>query len=164
MTEPSARLTYRLISAPDTLTPATAGHPRQGRLEITAALEGSSTEVLRCRSITVTVPTGSAPDRLTNQPERIDTRYRAPRTWHIRKNTADPQVTEFTLRPQNPRHEAVFDDTATVTLILERIPLVTRPGSIGIRITADIASGTQPFARAITTLPLTIHPDAANQP
>ncbi len=61
MTEPSARLTYRLISAPDTLTPATAGHPRQGRLEITAALEGSSTEVLRCRSITVTVPTGAHP-------------------------------------------------------------------------------------------------------
>ncbi len=41
---------------------------------------------------------------------------------------------------------------------------MTRPGSIGIRITADIASGTQPFARAITTLPLTIHPAAANQP
>lgn len=163
MTEPTASLTYSLVSDPETLTPATAGHPRQGRLEITAALDGSGTEVLRCRSITVSVPTGSAPDPLTNQPERITTGYRARTRWLISKNTAGREAIEFTLRPQNPHGEHVFVTDETVTLILERIPLTTGPGAINIRITAATAGGTEAYARATTTVSLIIHPAAADR-
>jgi hypothetical protein len=164
MNEPTTTLAYSLVSEPENLAPASEGHPRQGRLEITAALDPSSTQVLRCRSITVTVPTGRAPDGLTNQPERITTGYRARTRWLISKNTANPTRTEFTLRPQNLRRELVFDAAETVTLILERIPLITQAGTVEIQITADTNSGTEPYARATTTVPLTIHRAAADQP
>lgn len=162
MTEPTASLTFSLVSDPETLTPATAGHPRQGRLEITAAFDGSGTEVLHCRSITVTLPTGNAPDSLTNQPERITTGYRARTRWLISKNTANPAAIEFTLHPQNPHREHVFHAAEAVTLILERIPLTSGPGPVNIRITAATAGGggTKAYARAATTVPLNIHPAA----
>jgi hypothetical protein len=164
--EPGARLVFSLTSTPDTLTPATATDRRKGRLEITAALDNAGTrdQSLRCRSLTVTIPTGSAPDRLTHQPERINTGFRSRRTWwHISKNTTDPQATVFTLRPQNPRREAVFDDASSVTLVLDRIPLTTRPGTIDIRVTAETAIGTGDiggagaFARTTASLQLTVH-------
>jgi hypothetical protein len=166
MTESGARLAFSLTSTPDMLAPATAADRRKGLLQITAALDvpAGSGRILRCRSITVAIPTGTAPGRLTSQPECINTGFRSPRGWwHVSRNTTDPEAAVFRLRPQNPRQEAVFDDTARVTLVLDRIPLTTESGTVDIRITAetaDPAAGAGVFARAGTVLPLVIGPAA----
>lgn len=158
MTEPAARLAFTLTSTPNVLVPATAGQPRQGRLEISAALADADagTQPLRCRSITVTVPTGIGGQSLTDQADRIDTAYRAARSWHVFKNTADPRAAVFVLRPSNPRHEAVFDAGVAVSLILDRIPLTGRPGTLDIQVTSDIGGEARAFAETTTTLRLRI--------
>jgi hypothetical protein len=159
----TAQLSYHLASTPATLNRATSGRPCRGRLEITATRNPAARGAATCRSITVTVPTGTGPRALTNQPERIHTAYSAHsaghgRTWYIHKNTTDPERTVFTLTPENPRHEAVFDDTATLTLILNNIPLTGQSDTVALNISDQTGTGTGTCTRSDVTLTLTIHP------
>jgi hypothetical protein len=161
VTEPAttANLSYTLATGPAGLVRATAGHPRQGRLEITAG----STDGQRptsCRSITVTVPTGLAGAALTHHPERIDTAYSAPGGWFIERNFANPDAAVFTFRPSNRHHEALFDDSAGLVLILDRIPLAPRSGDVELTITDETASrpGAQDCTVGKATVTVTINP------
>ncbi|MFI9362707.1 hypothetical protein ACIG5E_16890 [Kitasatospora sp. NPDC053057] len=167
MTEPAdtTLLTYALTTTPAVLVRATPGHPRQGRLEITVSRNPQARGDASCRSITVEVPSGGHPQALTDRPERIDTAYSAPhgRSWHIHKNTAThPDRTVITCTPENPRREAVFDETATLTLILERIALTGPPGTVSLRITDDTAGGSQAHARRSTELSVAVQQDPAD--
>ncbi|GAU65958.1 putative hypothetical protein [Streptomyces sp. NBRC 110611] len=161
MTEPAvtAPLRYTLTTFPPVLTRAAPGRPHQGRLEITVTRdrEAAKTNAV-CRGVTVEVPTGKAPEALTNRPDHIDATYAAPRgrTWHIRKSTSHTDRTVFICTPENPRHEAVFDDTATFTLILDRIPLTGSPGTVTLHITDDTTTGSGTYTRRRTDLPLTL--------
>ncbi|MFE6050035.1 hypothetical protein ACFQ6N_04735 [Kitasatospora sp. NPDC056446] len=160
MPEPvaTAHLTYTLVTTPAALTRATPRHPRRGRLSITIARTPDTPGPATCRSITLEVPTGIHAEAITTQPERIDTAYSAPRgrTWHILKNTARPDCTVFTCSPENPRREAVFDDTWALTLILDNIPLTALPGTTTVRITDDTAAASAPYTRHSAALPVTV--------
>ncbi|WEB45312.1 hypothetical protein MOV08_42470 [Streptomyces yunnanensis] len=161
MTEPAvtAPLRYTLTTFPPVLTQAAPGHPRQGRLEIAVTRDPEAVRTnAGCRGITVEVPTGNGPKALTNRPDRIDATYAAPRgrTWHIRKSTSHSDRTVFVCTPENPRHEAVFDDTATFTLILDRIPLTGSPDTVTVRITDETATGSGTYTRRGTDLPLAL--------
>ncbi|MEI5098265.1 hypothetical protein RB200_05895 [Streptomyces sp. PmtG] len=155
----TAPLRYTLTTFPPVLAQAAPGHPRQGRLEITVsrAPEAARTAPV-CRGITVEVPTGNRPEALSNRPDRIDATYGAPhgRTWHIRKSTSHSDRTVFLCTPENPRHEAVFDDATTFTLILDRIPLTGSPGTVTLRVTDESATGSETHALRSTDLPLTL--------
>ncbi len=155
----TALLSYALTTTPAVLARATPGHPRQGRLEITVSRNPVGKGGAGCRSITVEVPTGQHAQALTDRPERIDTAYSAPHghSWHIHKNTAaHPDRTVFTCTPENPRREAVFDESTTLTLILERIALTGPPGTVSLRITDDTAAHAQAHARRSTELTVTV--------
>ncbi|MCX4635661.1 hypothetical protein QT196_34975 [Streptomyces sp. P9-2B-2] len=161
MTESAATapLRYTLTTFPPVLTQAAPDRPSQGRLEIKVFRDPEAVQTTAgCRSITVEVPTGDRPDALTDRPDRIDATYGAPhgRTWHIRKSISHSDRTVFVCTPENPRHEAVFNDTATFTLILDRIPLTGSPSTVGLRITDESATGSETHTRRSTDLRLTV--------
>ncbi|MER6839135.1 hypothetical protein [Streptomyces platensis] len=161
MTESAATapLRYTLATFPPVLTQAAPGRPSQGRLEIKVFRDPEAVQTTAgCRSITVEVPTGGRPEALTDRPDRIDATYSAPRgrTWHIRKSISHSDRTVFVCTLENPRHEAEFNDTATFTLILDRIPLTGSPSTVSLRVTDDSATGSETYIRRSTHLPLAI--------
>ncbi|MFF9644124.1 hypothetical protein [Kitasatospora aureofaciens] len=169
MTEPAdtALLSYALTTIPAVLAQATPGHPHQGRLEIEVSRNPGAKGETSCRSITVEVPTGDHPQALTDRPERLDTAYRAPHgsTWHLRTDTTThTDRTVITCTPENPRRQAVFDETDTFTLVLERIALTGPAGTVSLRVTDDTAGPSQAHARRNTVLPVTVQqaPDGAS--
>ncbi|MFD9688782.1 hypothetical protein [Kitasatospora sp. NPDC059088] len=151
-------LRYTLTTSPPDLVRATAGHPRQARLEIAVTRNPAADGVPDCRSITVEVPIGDGADALTARAERIDTAYRAPhgRGWHIRATTPEPGRTVFTCTPEGPRGKAGFDDREDFTLVLERIPLTGPPGTVQLRISDETATGSGAYARRSTVLPVAV--------
>ncbi|QMU78375.1 hypothetical protein GXW83_24365 [Streptacidiphilus sp. PB12-B1b] len=166
MTEPAAtaNLRYTLTTTPEGLLPATADHARQGRLEITAGNPDSRSPAT-CRSITLTVPTDPSGAALTHYPERINTGYSGPGTWYIERNFADPGSAVFTFRPSNRRHEARFDGSAGLVLILDAIPLTTRSGDVELKISDETRSesGAYGFTSGEATVTVTISPAPAQQ-
>jgi hypothetical protein len=160
MTDPvaTANLSYTLTSTSQLLGRSASDRPRQGRLEITATRNPDAPGPTGCRAITLTLPTGTGRAALTDQPERIDSSYRATGSWYLLKNTADPERISFTFRPSNPRHEAVFDDGDAFVVTLDNIPLTAAPGDYTLTVTDESSTGTTAFAVGSAALALTVHP------
>ncbi|MFF2077469.1 hypothetical protein ACFVXG_22280 [Kitasatospora sp. NPDC058162] len=163
--ETSGHLTYTLATVPEVLTSSTPQHPQYGRLDITVTRSRNAPGSVRCRGITLELPTGTHPGALTAQPESIDTTYSATRgrSWHILKNTAHQDRTLFTCTPENPRQEAVFDGTWALTLTLDGFPLTTTTGvTAHLRITEDTATAPASYRTHTIALPIGTRPADRN--
>ncbi|MFB7911157.1 hypothetical protein ACFC1T_32445 [Kitasatospora sp. NPDC056076] len=137
---PDGRLQAECVPSPNPLPVSTPSKTKNGVLRLTFSKPDGSPDV-KCRSITVSLPIGTAPTDLTDNPVPIDGNQDGGQgTWLIVQRPSKESSLTFVCTPEAPGNQVTFDATRRFTLKVSAIPVARTPGDVRLTVTAHTAT------------------------